>query len=994
MDDFTAMAPSNVSFDFADCEDFLARLEAEESTASSYQTSLNPSLSPEDLLSSGHGSSPLSSFSPHSDDPNDPNSWRADQFLFPIDTANSLVLPQDDIKPEVNTVVDPSQFFFEPGTPTYVTSDVPALSHNPSVSSASSASPSSLSPVSSASPHVMTPPYKNYMPSPPMPMYKIDQATQYAMMPQMQKLPVATMPSTVPVVKTTTTTTKRSPSVTTGHNAVRKQSASGRVGQNVDHVSPPEQQGAKGGKVTKPKKTAHNMIEKRYRTNLNDKISALRDCVPSLRCAVGGNFDDDEEELDGLTPANKLNKATVLTKAAEYIMHLQQRNMQLQRENKALLEGKFPDQSGTMMMGGSPPVDVSMMANGAMLPGGQAVNDPSGLNRGNNMISGVGRNMMGKLMMGSMAGMMVANSFSDVDGQNSRGLAAIPIFLRSSTQSLLGPHAHAVMCVLRGTLLLGTIMYIFYPALFDGSSPSKGGKNAASSFLSSQPLAVSSPLEVRQQAWLTAIRTLNVPPRVAALEVYAVVTKIFEITLRKLIGFEGFRILFSTTAEEELGRVAAWKTAIDAQLGGGDASCSHVRLLLTLLASFLIPATPLRYMMQALQVKILFYDVPILHGVSERVQKYLWEAARRLQREQGDVVDAAEKTPDHLVNLLECDDVFDADTVTRAYNLTWNNPIDKGVTCSFRDEGLTSTIEDSAIKSPLDVLAAWYSCRQLRTALVESLDDIRNAGALAVSVKVAPPNSVVSRRALIARSVLLGDTSPQFTSEMMEAVREDLKVAASHPKKMATVPVPRPAASTVSSPERVLVAPINSSAILSSEDEAEEEEVDSGPETDNISITLSEVSSGISDDVDGSVSAGAVGTGISVVSMLSSSDTRVAIRCALVQTLLPSRPFVAEKLFSSLKVYDVSELSLLGFVAVISTVRKMQHRRTVEKTSESLIGRARIWIGGDEGEAAGIATNTRRAIVRECVQMGMRLSGCADCLETDDYEDEGYATTE
>lgn len=35
-----------------------------------------------------------------------------------------------------------------------------------------------------------------------------------------------------------------------------------------------------------PKKTAHNMVEKRYRNNLNDKISALRDAVPALRVMV------------------------------------------------------------------------------------------------------------------------------------------------------------------------------------------------------------------------------------------------------------------------------------------------------------------------------------------------------------------------------------------------------------------------------------------------------------------------------------------------------------------------------------------------------------------------------------------------------------------------------------------------------------------------------------------------------------------------------------
>jgi len=63
------------------------------------------------------------------------------------------------------------------------------------------------------------------------------------------------------------------------------------------------------------KKTAHNMIEKRYRTNLNDKIAALRDSVPSLRIMSKGSRGedglDDREDLQGLTPAHKLNKATV-----------------------------------------------------------------------------------------------------------------------------------------------------------------------------------------------------------------------------------------------------------------------------------------------------------------------------------------------------------------------------------------------------------------------------------------------------------------------------------------------------------------------------------------------------------------------------------------------------------------------------------------------------------------------------------------------------------
>ncbi|KAG8157003.1 hypothetical protein KVR01_013225 [Diaporthe batatas] len=106
-----------------------------------------------------------------------------------------------------------------------------------------------------------------------------------------------------------------------------------------------------------PKKTAHNMIEKRYRTNLNDKIAALRDSVPALRVMVhrlehadddvnnSGNIMDEikaeagldmEDDLGGVTPAHKLNKATILSKATEYIAHLERKNRSLAKENSAL----------------------------------------------------------------------------------------------------------------------------------------------------------------------------------------------------------------------------------------------------------------------------------------------------------------------------------------------------------------------------------------------------------------------------------------------------------------------------------------------------------------------------------------------------------------------------------------------------------------------------------------------------------------------------------
>ena len=114
--------------------------------------------------------------------------------------------------------------------------------------------------------------------------------------------------------------------------------------------------------VTGPKNTAHNMIEKRYRNNLNDKIAALRDAVPALRVMVhrlesssgqrGGSEEGDDidcagnegmeggggapEDLGGLAPAHKLNKATILGKATEYILHLERRSRSLANENAAL----------------------------------------------------------------------------------------------------------------------------------------------------------------------------------------------------------------------------------------------------------------------------------------------------------------------------------------------------------------------------------------------------------------------------------------------------------------------------------------------------------------------------------------------------------------------------------------------------------------------------------------------------------------------------------
>ncbi|XP_068574392.1 sterol regulatory element-binding protein 1 isoform X2 [Cebidichthys violaceus] len=63
------------------------------------------------------------------------------------------------------------------------------------------------------------------------------------------------------------------------------------------------------------KRTAHNAIEKRYRSSINDKILELKDLVAGTEA--------------------KLNKSAVLRKAIDYIRYMQQTNQKLKQENMA-----------------------------------------------------------------------------------------------------------------------------------------------------------------------------------------------------------------------------------------------------------------------------------------------------------------------------------------------------------------------------------------------------------------------------------------------------------------------------------------------------------------------------------------------------------------------------------------------------------------------------------------------------------------------------------
>ncbi|KAI0554010.1 helix-loop-helix DNA-binding domain-containing protein [Xylaria curta] len=90
-------------------------------------------------------------------------------------------------------------------------------------------------------------------------------------------------------------------------------------------------------KMNKPKnseRAAHNDIERKYRTNLKDKIAELRDAIPSLRAIP--EDDDPNSPAGSSRTAPKVSKGTVLTKATEYIHQLERRNRSVAQKNEEL----------------------------------------------------------------------------------------------------------------------------------------------------------------------------------------------------------------------------------------------------------------------------------------------------------------------------------------------------------------------------------------------------------------------------------------------------------------------------------------------------------------------------------------------------------------------------------------------------------------------------------------------------------------------------------
>jgi len=79
------------------------------------------------------------------------------------------------------------------------------------------------------------------------------------------------------------------------------------------------------------KKSAHNVIERRYRNNINERISELRSVCPALLPGEAG-------ATNGAPVDDKMNKGKVLRRATEYIRYLKSVTESLGQENLMLRE--------------------------------------------------------------------------------------------------------------------------------------------------------------------------------------------------------------------------------------------------------------------------------------------------------------------------------------------------------------------------------------------------------------------------------------------------------------------------------------------------------------------------------------------------------------------------------------------------------------------------------------------------------------------------------
>lgn len=596
----------------------------------------------------------------------------------------------------------------------------------------------------------------------------------------------------------------------------------------------------------------------------------------------------------------------------------------------------------------------------------QETYQPMGSQGGTNPWSSNGA-YFGKLMVGSLAGLMILDGFSESqstgEASDSKGLFAVPTQLLGSAARYIraSGEINAFGCnfsaaqtfgYLRLLLMIGAMVYVFVPSFFSMPLKPNDGK-AATAPVETVP-SLASPIQVRRQAWLTAVQTVWIPRHNFVLEVVALLLKMLKLSIRNLIGAYGYAIITGTTDQREAARIKAWSIALDAQLVGGDIDVSKSRLTLTLLASGTLPDTPNRLMLKALHMRVLLWELGngalggsyLIDDFAIKLARWKWNEARRLQQLLTHVNARSpaadfEPLPDHLVALLnqDADDVLADSVVQRAYNLAWNLPTTHNA--QGDSDGMDGIVDDHTIRSPLDAVAAWFSSMTLHKALETSLlpaatpaaaaqaDLDARTRALALAIATAPEGSGARLGALIARAVL-DDTDR--TAHIAAALQEFDGAAP-------------PAASPDAADDAALAA------------------------------------------------SGAVPTLITSLSSVGAlPDLHLALTCAQALAQL-ERPTATGRACAFPIIGAIAPsgpLSLLSFASCYKLLGAIvSDEATVAgcvAPLEKLAGALRIWIGGAEGARSGLRKETREGVVERCIAVSR---GCVG-MEGSEGDDAGY----
>ncbi|RAL63510.1 hypothetical protein DID88_003930 [Monilinia fructigena] len=744
----------------------------------------------------------------------------------------------------------------------------------------------------------------------------------------------------------------------------RKRKSSAEVDDEDDEDSP--------GQHPPVKKTAHNMIEKRYRNNINDKIGELRDSVPSLRImqksARGEDTADDREGLQGLTPAHKLNKATILAKATEYIKHLEKRNSRLQDENNQMktrisaFEKLFV--SGSMGFGPiQQPMNPYQYAQDFNTPGPSPSSDQEAfavptqyLNQNRQPIGPNAWNggYFGKLMVGSLAGLMIMQGFSEAEQESdtpgARGLMALPTQLLQTLSrgvhsalevNFQGYHLAASQTVhyLQCSLALGLLLYIFLPSLF---RPKPNSKDSKSAKLRRPHLHLPLPYKLRDKLGLPRFKPFGSQDIISFLEAAALCMKVGKYTCRNVVGPSLYSFLTGATEEQEVARIKAWSIALDAQLTGGDVEVSKSRLTLTLLASGTLPETPARLMLKALHIRVLLWELNsngftgsnIVRNFAQEMARRKWNEAKQMQQLLSQSKEQHDELPEYLATLLEqkCDDVLVDAVIQRAYNLAWNLPTTNNTNVNC---GMDRVVDDFAIRSPLDAVAAWWSSLTLHKALATSLEaedgDIESyktvVDEIKIAIQTAPPGSGAQIRALAARAVLVKEQRGHSIAIALKAVGAGQQMM--------------PAASNV-----------------------------------NIKTSISNL-----------------------------PDIQSSVHCAMALAYLerfpmPAHPENAVRIIDSIV---SNNLTLLGYTSLCKLLEKMLEHTSISSTCalslEKFAANLRIWIGGSDGEKSGLDTEFRNEMVEKfktiiAEAVGMENDAGYGSMSDDDDNTDSYSCSE